>query len=652
VQSRLKIEATVTKFLTVGVNTQFADRDESSVPVSWGLIVNDSPYGSIYNDDSTDYRYSPQDDPGAGARHPLSIPKYTDRFKKYYTLNSIIYGKLSLPFGITYTMNFSPEFEFYQYFNHQNAKYKDYAGIGGTAERDQHQMYQWQLDNILSWNKTFNNVHHFEATLLANSEKYQYWENDMTGNEFDPSDVLGYHNFSAAIGQSIESDDEYSTGAALMGRLFYSYHDRYMLTLSYRKDGYSAFGQKYPWANFPAAALGWVFTKEPFSKSGWLNYGKLRFSYGVNGNRDIGRYSALSNLTTGHYLEVNPDGTTSVVSQLWVSRMQNPNLKWERTSAFNLGIDFSMFHDVLSGTVEAYKGKTTNLLVNRSLPDVIGFANIQTNVGEVDNKGLEITLNSNNINRRNFSWSSSFNFSLNRNKIAHLYGKVNITDSTGKVIGQKESDDIPNGWFIGHPIDAVWDVKVLGVYQKNEADQAAKHGQKPGDFKLQDVDGDGKYTNADRQFLGQTKPRFQWTLRNNFVLFRNIDLSFLIYSYWGNMTSFNQAKNRGGFPDRTNGYVFPYWTPEHPENTFARIYSSDGGASYSVYRKRSFIRLDNIALAYTFPTDLLERASIQGLKVYFTVKNAAFYAPDWQYWDPENSGPTPRTYTLGINLTL
>jgi TonB-linked SusC/RagA family outer membrane protein len=657
IQSRLKLDAEITKFLTVGVNTQFADRDESGVPVDWGLIVQNSPYGSFYNDDSTDYRYSPQDDPGAGARNPFIKTKYTNRLTKYYTLNSIIYGKVSLPFGIKYTVNFSPEFEFYNYFNGNGVKDPDFTKIGGRGERENHQVYQWQIDNILSWDKTFNNDHHIDVTLLANAEKYNYWQNDMVGTGFDPSDVLSYHNMGAALTQTISSDDEYSTGAAYMARVFYSYKDRYMLTLSARQDGYSAFGQKYPWAQFPAAAFGWVFTKESFFNAPWFNYGKLRLSYGINGNRDIGRYSSLSDLATGKYLVVNPDGTTSVVSQLYVTRMANPDLKWEQTAAYNIGLDFSVLRNVLSGSIDVYKGKTTNLLVSRTLSDVVGFANVQSNLGEVDNKGLEISLNSNNIDRQNFRWSTSFNFSLNRNKIAHLYGNmVDVTDADGHVIGKEEASDIPNGWFIGHPIDAIWDQKVLGVYQKDEAAEADVYKQKPGDFKIQDVNGDGHYTNDDRMFLGFKKPRYNWTLRNNFTFLKNFDLSFLIYSSWDYMSSFNQAKNKGGFPDRTDGYVFPYWTPDHAVNDFSRIFSSDGSASYSVYRKRNFIRLDNVALAYTLPKNLVERAKIEDLKFYISVKNAAVYAPDWQYWDPEwdssGPGPTPRTFTFGFNLTL
>lgn len=652
VQSRLKIEGKVTKFLTVGINTAFSDRDESSVPFNWNLISQASPYGSMWNSDTTGYSYSPQDDYKA-ALNPYYHPGFTDRLKKYFTLNSIIYGKVTLPFGITYNVNFTPEFEWYQYFNENSALDQGYALLGGSAERDQHQIYQWQLDNIIHWNRTFNGDHRLEVTLLANAEKYQYWENNMQTNGFDPSDVLSYHNFAAGSNPVITSDDEYSTQAAYMARVFYSFKDRYLLTLSMRRDGNSAFGQKYPWSNFPAVAGGWVFTKEPFFKAKWLDFGKLRFSYGVNGNSSIGRYSALSNLTTGKYLEVAPDGTVNVVSQLWVNRMQNKNLQWERTSAFNLGLDFAMIDNKISGSIDLYKNKTTNLLVDRALPDMSGFTDIETNLGQVDNKGLEISLTSKNINNPNFTWNTSFNFSLNRNKIVHLYGDmVDIVDSAGNVIGSQEASDISNSWFIGHAINAIWDAKVTGVYQLNEADEAAKFGKTPGDFKVQDLNGDGKITDADRQFLGYPSPRFHWGLRNEFTFFKDFNLSFMIYSDWGQLGQFNKAKQGNALADRQNAYILPYWTPDNPENSYAKLISSDGGASYNVYRDQSFIRLENISLGYNCPKDLLKKMDIQALTFYLTVRNVAFYAPHWDFWDPESVGPTPRTYTLGLNLTL
>jgi hypothetical protein len=141
-------------------------------------------------------------------------------------------------------------------------------------------------------------------------------------------------------------------------------------------------------------------------------------------------------------------------------------------------------------------------------------------------------------------------------------------------------------------------------------------------------------------------------MRNEFKVFKNIDFSFMAYSYWGHINTFNQAKNNTGFLDRSSSYVVPYWTPENRRNDYARLYSSNGSANYNVYKEKSLIRLDNISLSYTMPKQLIQHANIQNLKLYFTTRNVAHYAPEWNFWDPENSGPTPRTYTLGLNMTL
>ncbi|MBW7892931.1 MAG: SusC/RagA family TonB-linked outer membrane protein, partial [Chitinophagaceae bacterium] len=404
-----------------------------------------------------------------------------------------------------------------------------------------------------------------------------------------------------------------------------------------------------------SAALGWVFTDESFMENvSWLNYGKFRVSYGLNGNRDIGRYIALADLQSGKYLHVLPDGTVTQVSQLYVNNMQNKLMRWESTTAFNIGLDFAFAKNRIDGGIDVYRSKTTDLLVQHSLPDVTGFSAIWDNLGQVDNRGFELNLNSKNIQHENFSWNTSINFSLNRNKIVHLYGAMeDILDDNGNVIGQKEKDDKGNKWFIGHALDAIWDQKAVGIWQEKDRVEADKYGVQPGDFHVLDVNNDSKYTDDDRLFLGYTEPRFRWTLRNEFTFLKNFNFSFLIYSYWGHMAAYNQAKNRSNaFPDRVNSYALPFWTPENPLNNYARLFSSDGGASYNIYRKRSFMRLDNIALAYNIPQDLIRRIHVQDMKFYFTVKNAAVYAPDWVFWDPENGGPTPRIYTLGINFNL
>ncbi len=662
IRARVNLEGKVTKFLTVGISSQFADRDESQVPVDYNLAVNLSPWGSEF-DDKGNLSWRPNNE-ASGGNHPSYGPSFTDRTKGSITLNNVIFAKISLPFGISYQANFTPRYEVYHRYNAESSKSKEWAAEGGRASRRDTRYLSWQLDNIFKWNKTFGK-HNLDATFLVNAERFRMWDDSVSNKGFAPNDNLGYHNIGAGSAPIMWSNDETSTADALMGRLYYSFNDRYMVTLSTRRDGYSAFGQKNPRALFSSAAVGWVFTDENFLKTSWLNYGKLRLSYGSNGNRDIGRYDALSNLATGKYLHVNSAGSVVQVSQLYVERMQNPNLKWERTNSLNFGFDFSLFNSLIDGSLEMYKSSTKDLLVRRALPNVLGFDFVLDNLGQVDNKGLELNLSSPIMKRDNFSWRSSFNMQMNRNKIVHLYGNMtSVKDASGNVISTKEADDITNRWFIGHAIDEIWNYKVVGVWQAEEKDEAAKYGVKPGDHKILDVNNDGKFTNDDKVFQGFETPRVRMTFRNEFKVFKNFDVSFMMYSYLGQKGQFNQMKNRQGFPDRSSSYEFPYWTAENKNNEWARLYSSEGSATgYSVYKSKSFLRFESLAIAYTIPKNLVQKIKIENLKIYGNVRNIG-YLSSWNFWDPENgtngsnntnvgySVPSPRIFTIGLDITL
>jgi TonB-dependent starch-binding outer membrane protein SusC len=678
IRTRVNLDADVTKWLKVGVNTQYANRDEShmnarfanttsdspTVNAAWGLRVNNSPWGSIYNNDGKTIRISPVDDLGRGAKHPLYDMMFQNRARIYNTLNTNLFAKMTLPLGITYELNFSPRLEFYRFYNHQSALHEEWAKFGGQANREESTEYSWQVDNLIKWNKTFNAVHMIDVTLLANAEKFQSWQSAMSTQGFSPTDALGYHNMSAgkSTANTVYSNDEYSTGDALMARLFYSYKSKYMFTGSIRRDGYSAFGMKYPRGTFPSMALSWVISEENFFKNKIVTLAKLRVSWGENGNREVGRYDALSSMNIGKYPYQTLAGTVYESNQLYVNRMANPNLKWEKGRSLNFGIDFGILDGLFDGSVEYYKMNTLDLLVDRKLPDLLGFSSVASNLGELENNGIEFTLNARVMERLNFRWRSSFNFSYNKNEILHLYGDlVNITDASGNVIGQKEGDDPTNGWFIGHPISQVWQPKILGVWQKGEEADAIVYGQYPGDFHLEDVNGDGKINQLDNQFQGQTEPLFRWNLREEFNIYKNFDVSFSVYSYWGNVGTYNVAKNRESFPERVNQIVTPYWTPDNPLNDYARIYSNEGGAVFDVWRNRSFVRLDNFSIAYTLPQSLVQKIKIVNLKIYGTINNVAFWAPTWKFWDPEQfrdqnnnlaNGPSPRIFTFGINLTL
>lgn len=652
-RTRLNLDAKITNFLTVGMNTQFVQRDGSDIAADWIQYTKLTPYGSLTNEDGT-MKLNPGDD--TSAKHPLIDAHYTDKRNIVNNLNANIYAKVSLPFNVSYQMNFSPRYEWSTDYLHKSSKHPDWKNFGGSAYRNFRQDFLWQLDNIVKWKQTFAKVHDFDFTFLFNAEKFQRWSHKMNNEGFDPNDQLGWHYMQGGILPTISSDDEYRTGDALMARLFYSYGNRYMITGTVRRDGYSAFGQENPRAVFPSVALGYVFSDEPFMKKvSWLDYGKLRLSWGLNGNRDIGVYRALAKMGSNKYIYMSPDGKIYNGSYLWVNSLANKGLKWEKTASLNLGLDFSMFKDSLKGSIDIYKANTKDLLIERSLPDLIGFSSIMSNLGEVENKGFELSLTSINMQERNFTWSSTFNFTLNRNKIVHLYGDmVDVLDAEGNVIGQKEADDIKNKWFIGKSIDEIWGLEVIGVWQQDEAEEAAKYGLAPGDFKLRDVDQSGDFTDADKVFQGTRSPKFSWTLRNDFKIGKNLDVSFMLYSLWGHKNTFDIAKHSGTtvYNDRQNAYKLPYWTPENPTNKWGRIDSSTGGNAFSVYRKKSFIRLDNISVGYTLPAQWIRKFSLNNVRVFANIKNVACWAPDWELWDPENNGPTPRTYTFGINVTM
>ena len=652
-RTRLNLESKVTNFLTVGLNSSFSSRDESSLTAAWESMVKISPYGvnEMNNPDaSEDLKKYPTTD--RTPQNPFYDNLYRDRRKFTNVMNANIYARLTLPFGFEYQMNFIPRYQWYEYYNHDSAANFDWESKGGSATRENSKVFSWQVDNVIRWKKEFNRVHKFEVTLLANAEKYQSWQSKMTTTQFSPSDVLGWHRMQAGTVPLNESDDQYQTGDALMGRLFYSYDNRYMITASARRDGYSAFGQENPRATFPAVALGWIFSSEKFMQpaSSWLNYGKLRLSWGENGNRSIGRYEALSDMNSGPHPYIDQSGNIYISSQLYVNRMSNKELKWERTGSYNVGLDFSLFNDVLSGSLEGYVSTTNDLLVDRSLPEIIGFNSVAANLGQIGNKGFEATLNANIIQHENFGWNTSVNMSLNRREIKSLYGdKVSVFDSEGNVIGEKEADDIKNKWFIGQDPDRIWDYENDGVWQVEEAEEAAKFGLQPGDFKFKDIDEDGVMTNDDKTFQGYKTPRFRWTWRNEFQFYKNFSLSFMMYSYWGQYGEFNRADNANGFADRCSEYVQPHWMPENRINDYARIGSKRSG---TIYREKSFIRLDNITLSYNIPQSFLKKISVQNMRLSGSVRNVACFAPGWDFWDPEVGNPAPQTFNLSVNFTL
>jgi len=642
IRSRINLEAKVTDFLTVGTNTNFSVRDESPILASNNLVRN-TPYSSFYEEDGKTIMYAPTGNT-SNSRHPWLDMVYRTRYRKYNTLYSKVYAKLTLPYGISFTSEYIPRFNWNRDYNSYSSQHPDWGKEGGRASRQNTTIFEWQINNILKWNKSFND-HNFDFTFVQNAEQYQYWRDYMYRRQFQPSDILGYHRMQAGTEDiEISSNDEISTGDALLARLNYTYKSKYNLTGSFRRDGYSAFGQLHPRANFGSLAAGWTISEEDFFNTDLLDLLKLRVSYGTNGNRGVGRYDALSNLNTGKFVLII-NGVPQYVSQLYTSRMANENLKWERTSSFNAGIDFSTLQGRIRGNIDAYYMKTTDLLIPRQLPNITGFTSVFSNMGQVDNKGIEFAVTSRNIDHQDFSWVTNFSFAYNKNEIVHLFGDT-TTDENGNV---KEVDDIGNQWFIGHAQDEIWDYKVLGIWQESEAEEAHKYSRDPGDFKLQDVNGDGYYTNEDKVFQGYRSPKFRLTLRND-LNYKNWDLSVKMYSYLGYFSSNNHKKNNDVFYDRGQSFDAPYWTPENPSNEWARVESYESG--FSVWENNSFVRLDNVALTYNVPKDVLSKVKIIDCRLSLVAQNPLVWSPNWTWMDPESHTFTPTYYSLKLNLTL
>lgn len=649
-RTRLNLESKVTKFITVGLNSSFATRDGSALVADADQRQNLSPWGSN-NLDDPDSEYQQYPTGASIAKNPFFNNLYRDKRNITHTLNANIYAQVFLPFGIEYQMNFTPYYEWNEDFLHESSENPEWKAKGGASHRITTKNYKWQIDNILRWKREFNKLHNVELTLLANAEKGQYWQTTAENSGYSPSDILGYHALQSGTIPLVSSNDTYRTGDALMARAFYSYKSRYMITASVRRDGYSAFGQMNPRATFPAVALGWVFSSEKFMEktNNWLNYGKLRFSWGSNGNRDIGQYEALANMKSAIHPYAQ-NGTFFTTTYIYVSRMANRSLKWERTASYNVGLDFSLFNDRLNGSMEAYVSETNDLLVNRSLPQITGFDKVMSNLGKLGNKGFELSLNAYIINNKNFTWNASGTFSLNRRKIKKLYGEmVDVVDENGNVTGQKEADDSKNGWFIGQDPDRIWAYERDGIWQIGEEEEAAKYGLQPGDFRYVDQDKDGVLTDKDKVFQGYTTPRFRWSLKNEFSFYKDFSLSFMLYSCIGHYGTYNRAATALSNAERVTWFDMPYWTPENPTEDYGRIGSKNVGNNYV---NKSFVRLENVTLSYNLPQTFLKKFSVQNMRLSLSVRNAAIFSPGFEFGDVEGGDITPRTFNLGINFTL
>lgn len=507
------------------------------------------------------------------------------------------------------------------------------------ASRSEGYNQNWVWDNTITYENTFAGNHKLSVIGLFSMQKDKHMSSGMTGEGL-PYDSDWHAIQTAEQITNVNSGYWESAMVSLMGRVNYVFKDRYLFTVTARYDGTSRLARKNRWGLLPSAAIGWSIKNEAFlSDVEWVNALKLRASWGKTGNNNVG-YNV-----TQTQLGLNPyylGGSGNKGFGLGDS-LGNEDLKWEMTSEWNFGLDFGFFNNRLSGMVDVYFRKTTDLIFQRQVADVNGYRSILENIGTTQNRGVEFTLNSVNISKRDFTWKTNIVFSLNRNKILDLDGT--------------KTDDLANRRFIGYPMNVYYDVKQIGIWQEWEKDEAAKYSAAPGWPKIEDHDKNGIIDANDMYILGTQSPDWTAGMTNTFS-YKNWDLSVYMYAQIGGLYNDPFTYTFLGLNNQDwNKLAVEYWTPENKNNKYPGIGLECLWTQALSQVDGTFLKIQNITLGYSLPQTALNKIRMKGLRVYFSVQNP-FTFSDYLGSDPQVIGEDlsqslslyPMIFTCGFNL--
>jgi len=640
---RINLETAIKSWFKIGVNSQFSIRNLSGKEADTQQGYTLSPFGKLFFDSARkDPVPYPVDD--QIQRSPLFNSIFDKDEDKKQNLFANVYALIDIPFvkGLSYRINYSPNLRWEHRYQSSPIYKRNGLNNLGSASKYNREDFDWVLENILNYSRAIGENHQFDVTALYGRNQRKWESTNANASNFF-TDVLSWNNMNIAQVQQNFSDAQQVDGISSMLRINYQFKNKYLLTLTTRRDGTSVFGANHKFGVFPSVAAAWILSDEKFmERFSAIEYLKLRFSYGSVGNQAINPYQSLARSSTTQYVFGDGGSTSNAV---FTSSMANPNLRWETTVSQNYALDFELFKGRLGGTLEFYSMRTKDLLLNRSLPSPTGFSQVLTNLGETQNEGIEITLNSRNIQSKNFNWNSSLLFSTNKNRIVHLYGSDNNGDG-------KEDDDLGNRWFIGQPIQINYDYVMEGIYQEGD-DMPA--GYKPGFIRFRDMNKDGKIDAADRTVISQREPKYRWGL-NNTVSYKNLSLSVFINAMTGWSQSFYLLDPVNNYPSRpVNMLDAGWWTEENKSNSRpSLVYTNPLG--YQYYTSRDFVRIQDLMLSYEIPASLLQKWKMQSLRVYISAKNIKTFT-DYVGQDPESGYnyagyPTPRTVAAGINLSF
>jgi len=649
VSIRSNLDVNITDFLTVGTSLYFANNNYDGGRINLLNATAMSPYGQV-TDANGNYIIYPMY-AELLYTNPM-LPQYTDQVNRSTNVNGNGYAEIKFPGALT-----GLKFRLNAAYTYLPTLAGSYVGrmandLNGTASKTTTQSKSYIVENILTYTKDFGKSHVDFTGLYSAQQKL--FDSTRAGAVGFINDQLSFNNLGAGATQTAASFASQYRINSQMARINYSYDSRYMITGTVRRDGSSVIGSSADkYGVFPSVGFGWNISNEKFMKGlQAINSLKLRGSYGKTGNEAISPYGTITKDKLARY-PFNGLVSTGVVAD----NMGNNNLHWESTKGLNLGIDFAVLNSRISGSIDAYHTQTDGIILSRNIPVATGFTSVLDNIGKIDNKGIELNLNTKNIVTNDFRWESIIVFSRNKNKLVDIYGD-------GK-------NDVGNKWFIGQPVGVIYDYQMTGIWQQGEDPSKQDPSAQPGFIKFADVNHDGKITaDSDRVVQGQTAPKWLGGFTNTFH-YKDFHLSIFFQTVQGVTKNDNDLNYVDESGRRNTPQDVGYWTPTNKSQEFPALTTAanTGRRGYAYPRNASYTRLKDITLSYTVPQRLIDKMKLGSVTAYVSGRNLYTWTK-WIGWDPENdvamrgtgtdgtlgswtnNYPTIRSFVFGLNVSL
>lgn len=634
----------VGKFVRIGIttNTNYSVTEGSQIGL-YG-VISASPLVNPYNEDGTFKRAFQSVDDQSWTMTKQTLEGVEESWLSHTTnlgsYNSA-FAEISQPWieGLTYRVNVGA--------NYKMNKNGSFTGTGVNAFLDTNpngaslrhtETLNWTVENLLTYDNTFAEKHHLNVVGMYSAEQTTFQQSYISGQKI-PADYFQYFNIGyAELNLAVPTGSQLYNQSGLMswmGRAMYTYDDKYMLSVALRSDASSRLAAGHKWHTYPAVSAGWNINKEKFMDDvEWLDQLKVRVGYGETSNQSISPYSTLGRLSTRYY-----NFGDDYQKGYYVTQLPNPDLGWEYSQTWNYGLDFSLFNGRLSGTFEYYTQSTRDLLLGVNLPSTSGVSSYTANVGETSNKGFELSINGTIIENKDWKWTAGINLYHNHNELVALAS------------GNKE--DIGNGWFVGHPIDVIYDYKKVGIWQQGEEElmKILQPDAKVGSIRVEytgEYDANGKPTRAisedDRQVM-ELEPALMGGFNTN-LSWKGLDLNVvgsfkvggkMVSTLYGSSGYLNMLNGRRGNVD------VDYWTPQNTGADFPSpdCVRSDQNPKYGTtlgYFDAGYFKIRSITLGYTVAPKAIKKAGFKSLRAYATIQNPFTFS---KYTSMSGQDPEP-----------